>query len=78
MAPQATPSTTPNPLIPSAPTPATPQVWEISDIDGSNKRTVTIAQYRAELDAAKVRAMAAFKASSPGCLRIALALEGRR
>lgn len=35
------------------------RTWEIRDIDGSNPRTVTLAQYRAELDAAKVRAMAA-------------------
>ena len=35
------------------------RTWEISDIDGSNKRTVTLAQYRAELDAAKAKAMAA-------------------
>lgn len=33
---------------------------EISDIDGSNKRTVTLAQYRAELDAAKIKAMAIY------------------
>jgi hypothetical protein len=31
----------------------TERTWEISDIDGSNKRTVTLAQYRAELDARK-------------------------
>lgn len=35
------------------------RTWEISDIDGSNKRTVTLAQYRAELDAAKVKSLAA-------------------
>lgn len=29
------------------------RTWEISDIDGKNKRTVTLAQYRAELDARK-------------------------
>ncbi len=34
------------------------RTWQISDIDGSNVRTVTLAQYRAELDAAKVRSMA--------------------
>jgi len=27
------------------------RTWEISDIDGRNKRRVTLAQYRAELDA---------------------------
>lgn len=31
----------------------TERTWEIGDIDGSNKRTVTPAQYRAELDARK-------------------------
>lgn len=31
----------------------TERTWEISNIDGSNKRTVTLAQYRAEVDAAK-------------------------
>jgi hypothetical protein len=29
------------------------RTWEISDIDGGNKRRVTLAQYRAELDARK-------------------------
>lgn len=29
------------------------RTWEISDIDGRNRRTVTLAQYRAELDARK-------------------------
>jgi hypothetical protein len=38
----------------------TERTWEISDIDGRNKRTVTLAQYRAELDAAKVKAQAIF------------------
>jgi hypothetical protein len=32
--------------------------WQIADLDGSNIRTVTLAQYRAELDAAKARALA--------------------
>lgn len=27
------------------------RTWKISDIDGRNPRTVTLAQYRAELDA---------------------------
>jgi hypothetical protein len=31
----------------------TQRTWEISDIDGSNKRRVTLAQYRTELDARK-------------------------
>ena len=39
---------------------ATERTWEISDIDGSNKRRVTLAQYRAELDAAKNRALAIY------------------
>jgi hypothetical protein len=34
------------------------RTYRISDIDGSNKRTVTLAQYRAELDAAKKKAEA--------------------
>jgi hypothetical protein len=33
---------------------STERTWEISDIDGNNKRRVTLAQYRAELDARKV------------------------
>ena len=37
--------------------------WEISDLDGSNKRTFTLKQFRAELDAAKKRAMEIFNAS---------------
>ena len=40
----------------------TEQTWEISDIDGSNKRRVTLAQYRAEVDAAKAKAEAIFSA----------------
>lgn len=35
------------------------RTFQISDIDGSNRRTVTLAQYRAEIDAAKIRANAA-------------------
>ena len=34
------------------------QTWEITDADGGNRRTVTLAQYRAELDAARKVAMA--------------------
>ena len=37
--------------------------WEISDLDGSNKRTVTLEQFRAEVEAAKKRAMEIFNAS---------------
>lgn len=38
-----------------------PKTWDISDIDGSNRRTVTLASYRAEIEAAKSKAMAAFR-----------------
>lgn len=31
------------------------RTWVIRDVDGSNPRTVTLAQYRAELAAAKAR-----------------------
>ncbi len=34
------------------------RTWEISDIDGSNKRTVTLAQYLAEVAAASKKAQA--------------------
>lgn len=43
----------------------TERTYEIRDIDGKNPRTVTLAQYRAELDARKVytsRIMAAVRA----------------
>lgn len=30
----------------------TARTWEITDLDGSNRRTVTLAQYRAEIDRA--------------------------
>ncbi len=36
--------------------PAEARTWKISDIDGRNKRTVTLDQYRAEIDAAKRKA----------------------
>lgn len=36
------------------------RTWEIADVDGSNKRRVTLVQYRAEIEAAKVRAMAIY------------------
>jgi hypothetical protein len=46
------------------------RTWEIRDQlpDGSwsDKRTVTLAQYRAEIEAAKERAMIAFRASLAG------------
>lgn len=41
----------------------TVRTWEITDSDGSNRRTVTLAQYRAELEAAKQRAAEAFRAA---------------
>jgi hypothetical protein len=40
------------------------RTWEISDIDGKNKRTVTLAQFRAEIDERKAMTapiMAAFR-----------------
>ena len=39
------------------------QTWEISDIDGSNKRTVTLEQYLAEVKAAAVKARAIHEAN---------------
>ena len=41
----------------------TDRTWTISDIDGRNTRTVTLAQYRAEIEAAKVRALAIHRAN---------------
>ena len=38
------------------------RTWEISDIDGSNRRTVSLEQYRAELEAAKKTALAKYAA----------------
>ncbi len=32
------------------------RTWTIRDIDGSNERQVTLAQFRAEVDAAKAKA----------------------
>ena len=34
----------------------TARTWEISDLDGSNKRCVTLAEFRAELDRRKALA----------------------
>ncbi len=42
---------------------STAKIWEISDLDGSNRRTVTLAQYRAEVEAAKARAVEIFMAT---------------
>ncbi len=44
----------------------TERTWEISDLDGSNKRTVTLAQYRAELDARKPHTAAIMNAVRRG------------
>ena len=39
------------------------RTWEISDLDGGNKRTVTLEQYRDEIEAAKKRAIEIFNMS---------------
>ena len=39
------------------------RTWKIKDIDGSNERTVTLAQYLAEVKIAKVRALATYRAN---------------
>jgi hypothetical protein len=36
------------------------RTWEITDLDGSNRRTVTLAQYKAEVAAARKTALAKF------------------
>jgi hypothetical protein len=41
----------------------TERTWVISDIDGSNKRRVTLAEFRDEVDAAKAKAEAIFNAA---------------
>lgn len=46
----------------------TERTWEISDIDGRNKRTVTLAQYRAELVARKPYTAAIMQALRAGDL----------
>lgn len=38
----------------------TEKTWEIRDIDGSNVRRVTLAQFRAEVEAAKAKAEAIY------------------
>ena len=47
------------------------RTWNISDIDGRDKRTVTLAQYLAEVDAAKARvkpvADALYRGDHDGC-----------
>jgi hypothetical protein len=52
----------------------TERTWEVRNIDGSNPRQMTLARYRAELDAAKAKAMIAFK-SVPQFAKIAAALK---
>lgn len=42
----------------------TDRTWEISDLDGSNKRSVTLADFRAEIEAAKAAALAKFTADA--------------
>lgn len=45
----------------------TPQkTWQITDIDGSNERTVTLASFRAELDERAVYAKAVMDAMRRG------------
>ena len=43
---------------------ATDRTWIIRDIDGKNPREVTLAQYRAEVDAAKAKAEAIYRANA--------------
>jgi hypothetical protein len=49
--------------------PRTERTWEISDIDGSNKRCVTLTQYRAELDVRKKAAAPIMEAMRRGDLK---------
>lgn len=42
------------------------RTWEISDLDGGNKRTVTLAQFRAELDVRRSYTQAIFDAVRRG------------
>ncbi len=37
----------------------------IRDIDGSNRRLVTLTQYRAQVDAAKIAALATYRGMQP-------------
>lgn len=43
--------------------------WEISDIDGKNKRTVTLAQFRAEIDARKAMSVLIMTAIRAGDIK---------
>jgi hypothetical protein len=53
----------------------TERTWEISDLDGSNKRTVTLAQYRAELDARKVYTARIAAAVQTGNMKAVIAAQ---
>ena len=54
---------------------ATERTWEISDIDGKNKRTVTLAQFRAEIDVRKALALPIMAAVRRGDLKAATAAQ---
>ena len=47
----------------------TERTWEIRDIDGKNPRRVTLAQYRAELDARAVYAKRIMEAVRAGDMK---------
>lgn len=51
------------------------RTWEISDIDGGNKRTVTLAQFRADLDARKPYTEAIMAAVRSGDLKAVAAAQ---
>ena len=51
------------------------RTWEISDIDGRNKRTVTLAQFRAEIDERKAMAAPIIEAVRRGDLEAATAAQ---
>jgi hypothetical protein len=54
---------------------ATERTWEISDLDGKHKRRVTLAQYRAELDARKAMAAPIMTAVRRGDLNAAVVAQ---
>ena len=51
------------------------RTWEIGDLDGGNRRAVTLAQYRAELDARKVHTAKIMAAVRVGDLVAAAAAQ---
>jgi hypothetical protein len=53
----------------------TERTWEISDIDGKNKRTVTLAQLRAEIDARKAAAAPIIAAWRTGDIKATAAAQ---